>query len=71
MARLAVVERASQASLAALNHEIGLNSATLVSPDESSDDGFCIERAEPDGIAFLQYTSGSTASPKGVIVSHA
>ncbi|MEZ2308401.1 condensation domain-containing protein [Paraburkholderia sp. RCC_158] len=71
MARLAVVERASQASLAALNHEPGLNGATLVSPDESSDDGFCIERAEPDAIAFLQYTSGSTASPKGVIVSHA
>ncbi|MFL6683597.1 condensation domain-containing protein, partial [Paraburkholderia graminis] len=68
---LAVVERASQASLAALNHEPGLNGATLVSPDESSDDGLCIERAEPDAIAFLQYTSGSTASPKGVIVSHA
>ena len=28
-------------------------------------------RVSPDHLAFLQYTSGSTASPRGVMVSHA
>jgi acyl-CoA synthetase (AMP-forming)/AMP-acid ligase II len=27
-------------------------------------------RLDPDGVAFLQYTSGATASPKGVMVTH-
>jgi acyl-CoA synthetase (AMP-forming)/AMP-acid ligase II len=44
----------------------------LATDAEDADVGhaWCDPKVSPDAIAFLQYTSGSTASPKGVMVSH-
>jgi acyl-CoA synthetase (AMP-forming)/AMP-acid ligase II len=49
--------------------EIEVIATDKITPDTA--DNWRGRTIHSDGVAFLQYTSGSTSSPKGVIVSHA
>jgi phthiocerol/phenolphthiocerol synthesis type-I polyketide synthase C len=56
-----------------LGHTPGLQSLRWIATDQVSDDLAGLWKDPgigPDHIAFLQYTSGSTSTPRGVMVSH-
>lgn len=57
--------------VARVQQALGPSARVLTLQDAPAEPTFAPLAAQPDTIAFLQYTSGSTADPKGVRVSHA
>src|SRR5262245_39933938 len=72
--KLALSTGAITRAIGALDQRTGLGGLAWIAVDDvpsGAEDAWRAPKLYPDSIAFIQYTSGSTSSPRGVIVTHA